>query len=261
MQHLFQKALRDRQGRFSSHLCPVRTRCSPAGSPADPVPAWSRCANTSQQPQSLERFITNVFPTASFIMLMLRQDELPRQARDKRSTTETLDDAKTKRAVGGRFVCWLTAAPRSAKKRISPFELSLCLSRACLGKSIIFSIKWRKRDALSYLLTPRLARLVLHQRHLAQPLLITKRSQARRIPAKRPLPVKLSAVLFCKKRQKTFLSDQVFRLRNGRLPRQAQDNKPGDKTGRPVFRTITSPAVARKLLKCAGERSLSFQNA
>ena len=77
-------------------------------------------------------------------MLMLRQDELPRQARDKRSTTETLDDAKTKRAVGGRFVCWLTAAPRSAKKRISPFELSLCLSRACLGKSIIFSIKWRK---------------------------------------------------------------------------------------------------------------------
>ena len=30
------------------------------------------------------------------------------------------------------------------------FEFSLCLSRACLGKMIIFSIKWRKKVAFSY---------------------------------------------------------------------------------------------------------------
>ena len=29
--------------------------------------------------------------------------------------------------------------------------VSLCLSRACLDKTIGFSIKWRQRDAVSYL--------------------------------------------------------------------------------------------------------------
>jgi hypothetical protein len=37
-------------------------------------------------------------------------------------------------------------------KNIGPFcEFSLCLSRACLGKIIIFSIKWHKRYAFFYL--------------------------------------------------------------------------------------------------------------
>jgi hypothetical protein len=31
------------------------------------------------------------------------------------------------------------------KTRLLIFEFSLCLSRACLGKMIIFSIKWRKK--------------------------------------------------------------------------------------------------------------------
>ena len=33
---------------------------------------------------------------------------------------------------------------RAVRKRHSFFEFSLCLSRACLGKTIIFSIKWRQ---------------------------------------------------------------------------------------------------------------------
>ena len=39
------------------------------------------------------------------------------------------------------------ASASSPAKNESPFEFSLCLSRACLGKMIIFSIKWRKRYA------------------------------------------------------------------------------------------------------------------
>ena len=37
-------------------------------------------------------------------------------------------------------------------KKNPPFsQLFLCLSRACLGKMIIFTIKWRKKAAFSYL--------------------------------------------------------------------------------------------------------------
>jgi hypothetical protein len=44
------------------------------------------------------------------------------------------------------------ASELQVRKRVSVFEFfSLCLSRACLGKTIMFSIKWhRKKAAFSY---------------------------------------------------------------------------------------------------------------
>eukprot|EP01046_Picozoa_sp_COSAG06_P042566 COSAG06_NODE_5441_length_3481_cov_2.764932_1_plen_298_part_00 len=56
-----------------------------------------------------------------------------------------------------RLPCWCHCLPASdsSYSKTPPFsQLSLCLSRACLGKTIIFTIKWRKKAAFSYLLIP-----------------------------------------------------------------------------------------------------------
>jgi hypothetical protein len=46
----------------------------------------------------------------------------------------------------------LFAGGGAAPAETRPFlEFSLCLSRACLGKKMIFSIRWRKKDAVSYM--------------------------------------------------------------------------------------------------------------
>ena len=54
--------------------------------------------------------------------------------------------------TGGRVVATrhqhrrdLDGRQAALRNRVSVFEFSLCLSRACLGKMIIFSTKWRKK--------------------------------------------------------------------------------------------------------------------
>jgi hypothetical protein len=44
-------------------------------------------------------------------------------------------------------------------KTASFFEFSLCLSRACLGKIIVFIYKWRKKTVLSPVSSRRFSRL------------------------------------------------------------------------------------------------------
>jgi hypothetical protein len=50
----------------------------------------------------------------------------------------------------------------TCEKSISLFEFSLCLSRACLGTTVIFSIKWRKQMRFSHRCH---APAAAHQRH------------------------------------------------------------------------------------------------
>eukprot|EP01046_Picozoa_sp_COSAG06_P051206 COSAG06_NODE_8302_length_2208_cov_2.801802_3_plen_105_part_00 len=70
----------------------------------------------------------------------------------------------------------------ACEERLSFLQLSLCLSRACLGKMIIFSIKWHHRAKKG------VSRTSLHQ-HRA-PLLF----QLRTVPVQHPVCVPAQVV-------------------------------------------------------------------
>ena len=66
--------------------------------------------------------------------------------------------------------CTLHDRSPSIRKRVSCLEFSLSLSRACLGKTIIFGTKWRKKPVFSYLV----ARVITRPQILHQTLTLSK---------------------------------------------------------------------------------------
>jgi hypothetical protein len=61
-----------------------------------------------------------------------------------------LDGAFTRQTHEQRTATASAGGPAPCKKTAHFFEFSLCLSRACLGKKMIFSLKWSHKTRFPY---------------------------------------------------------------------------------------------------------------
>jgi hypothetical protein len=119
----------------------------------------------------------NIGTTAAYVNTASAKTRRKRQCPAKQWQIDRTDRADSLGLPAFEVKPWHALDKATCAEHSSLFRVSLCLSRACLGKSSVFSIHWRTNDAffrtaLRVLLERILGLLPLHQQRVVDPVMV-----------------------------------------------------------------------------------------